>query len=513
MAHAGAARAAAALSRRACLQVPAEPVPVGPGRRRYTTLRATGTEIAIRTGCSVRAGELLARDGRLFEGALLDTGDALARGEIDPDKARRFADRLGECPLPTALEVQAAVLPGAGLRSPAQLDRDLTRALIEVDPAEAEDRHRRARTTRRVHHPRVLPDGMAGIWAVLPADQAARVDATLDAAATSARAAGDPRTLDQLRADGLVDLVAGAPGQGGHTAARATPRRGRRARRRPGVAEHAARLGRRARRARRLRRDHRRAGARTRGRGHLAPDRHRSTHRRRPGRRADPLPPAGPASGPRRRARPHLRQTRLRRARASRRARPHGPVRPCCDERFTTGRAILRAESPRTTTSRRCAPPITPRRRWVCCTSSSRHPGFSSGPRQPACGCGWSPAAAGRRPSCRGSGASVRPRTRRRSERRVPGCRSHGSRAARERRPTARERQSTARRREGLRSAERVVRVHRTRRDDLDGRQVLGRQRRSAAMPRGSARTAVISASCCIVRPMSSRPSISRQRV
>ena len=139
MAHAGAARAAAALSRRACLQVPAEPVPVGRGLRRYTTLRAAGTEIAIRTGCSVRAGELLARDGRLFEGALLNTGDALARGEIDPGKARRLADRLGECPLPTALEVQAAVLPGAGLRSPAQLDRDLTRALIEVDAAEAED--------------------------------------------------------------------------------------------------------------------------------------------------------------------------------------------------------------------------------------------------------------------------------------------------------------------------------------------------------------------------------------
>jgi hypothetical protein len=221
MAHAGAARAAAALSRRACLQVPAEPVPVGRGLRRYTTLRAAGTEIAIRTGCSVRAGELLARDGRLFEGALLNTGDALARGEIDPGKARRLADRLGECPLPTALEVQAAVLPGAGLRSPAQLDRDLTRALIEVDAAEAETRHTRARATRRVHHPRVLPDGMAGIWAVLTADQAARVDATLDAAATSARAAGDPRTLDQLRVDGLVDLVAGAPGQGERARVRA----------------------------------------------------------------------------------------------------------------------------------------------------------------------------------------------------------------------------------------------------------------------------------------------------
>jgi hypothetical protein len=210
-ASAGLMRAAAALSRRDCLQVPAEPVPVGRGRRRYTTLRATGTEIAIRLGCSVRTGELLARDGRLFEGALAPTGDALERGEIDPRKARQIADRLADSPLQTALDVQAAVLAGAGLRSPAQVDRDLTRALVEVDPTEAEDRHRRARAERRVHHPRMLPDGMAGIWAVLPAESATLVDGTLDAAAAAARAAGDPRTLDQLRADGLVDLVVGAP--------------------------------------------------------------------------------------------------------------------------------------------------------------------------------------------------------------------------------------------------------------------------------------------------------------
>lgn len=213
-ASAGLMRAAAALSHRDCVQVPAEPVPVGRGRRRYTTLRATGTEIAIRLGCSVRTGELLARDGRLFEGALTPTGDALGRGEIDPRKAHQIADRLADSPLQTALEVQDAVLPGAGLRSPAQVDRDLTRALVEVDPTEAEDRHRRAEAGRRVHHPRVLPDGMAGIWAVLPAEHAALVDGTLDAAATAARAAGDPRTLDQLRADGFVDLVVGAPATG-----------------------------------------------------------------------------------------------------------------------------------------------------------------------------------------------------------------------------------------------------------------------------------------------------------
>ncbi len=208
-AAAGAARAAAALSRRACVQVPEGPVPVGRGHRRYSTLRATGTEIAIRTGCTVRSGELLARDGRLFEGLLSATGSALARGQIDLRKARALANRLVDLPMETALDVQAAVLPGAGLRSPAQVDRDLGRALAALDTAESTARHRRARDTRRVCHPTVLPDGMAGIWAVLPAESAALLDATLDGAAASARAGGDSRTVDQLRADGLVDLVLG----------------------------------------------------------------------------------------------------------------------------------------------------------------------------------------------------------------------------------------------------------------------------------------------------------------
>ena len=188
---------------------PEGPLPVGRGYRRYSTLRATGTEIAIRTGCTVRSGELIARDGRLFDGVLAATGTALARGQIDARKARRIADRLDGAPLETALDVQALVLTGAGLRSPAQLERDLSRALIEVDVEEASARHRRARNDRRVCRPRVLPDGIAGVWAVLPADSAALLHAALDAVAGNARAAGDPRTADQLRADGLVSLVVG----------------------------------------------------------------------------------------------------------------------------------------------------------------------------------------------------------------------------------------------------------------------------------------------------------------
>jgi len=50
---------------------------------------------------------------------------------------------------------------------------------------------------------------MASMWLVLAAEDATRVDGVLDHAARAAKAVGDGRTLDQLRADGLRDLVVG----------------------------------------------------------------------------------------------------------------------------------------------------------------------------------------------------------------------------------------------------------------------------------------------------------------
>ena len=169
----------------------------------------TGEELSMRLGCSRRAAWLLVRDGRAFEGALAWTGEALERGEIDTHKARILVDALVDRPVPLALDVQEALLPGAARRTPAQLAKDVAREIITRDPAGAREQHLVGLTRRRVDAPRVLADGMAGIWAVLPAIGAVRLDSALDTLARGARAAGDPRTLAQLRADLLVDLTAG----------------------------------------------------------------------------------------------------------------------------------------------------------------------------------------------------------------------------------------------------------------------------------------------------------------
>ena len=168
-----------------------------------------GEEVAAALGTSRQAGRDLVATARLFAGPLVPTGSALAAGDLDWVKARIVAGALGDVPVAVAVDVQARVLPGAGRRTPGQLRTDLAKALIVVDPVDAEQRAVRATGTRRVCHPKVLADGMAGIWAVLPAPAAAAIDTALGAAARTARTAGDPRTTDQVRADTFTTALIG----------------------------------------------------------------------------------------------------------------------------------------------------------------------------------------------------------------------------------------------------------------------------------------------------------------
>ena len=177
------------------------PIPADPN--------VAGDELAMRLAWSRRSAQRLVRDGRALGNELLLVAEAVREGRLDTAKLRVLCDRLHDWPGELAWAVQEAVLPGAAARTPTQLAADVDRALLSVDPLDAADRLARAIDGRHVCHPRRLPDGMAGIWAVLPADQAVRIDATLEATARTARALGDPRTLDQLRADVLFALASG----------------------------------------------------------------------------------------------------------------------------------------------------------------------------------------------------------------------------------------------------------------------------------------------------------------
>lgn len=182
----------------------ASPPDSPPATHRGGPMSVCAHEIAMRLAITRRAAQAMIDMGRAMDGALSPMGDALLAGLIDVPRARVFVDALAGVPLPVALDVQDAVLPRAPMRTAAQVSRDVAAALIAVDPAEASARYGRARQQRRVCHPRTLPDGMAGMYAVLPAADAVALDVALDAAARSARAGGDARTTDQLRADALA---------------------------------------------------------------------------------------------------------------------------------------------------------------------------------------------------------------------------------------------------------------------------------------------------------------------
>ena len=139
---------------------------------------------------------------------------AVADGSISAAHAAVLAEALWRLPadhpgLPAALE--AAVLPpvlAAGCLTVPQLKRRVRRAVLALDPSTAEQRHLRALTERRVeYHPG--EDGMATLTALLPAPEAQSIYTRLTAAA-GLLPAQDARTLDQQRADLLIDAMLSA---------------------------------------------------------------------------------------------------------------------------------------------------------------------------------------------------------------------------------------------------------------------------------------------------------------
>ncbi len=138
--------------------------------------------------------------------ALLRTGDITQRHASDLAEATRSLT-----PESTAI-VEATVLERAAEQTVAQFRASVKRAVLRVSsPAEVEKAHTDAVATRRVVS---FPDvhGMAFVNAYLSAEDAATVMAALDAIAreTIHGKGGDSRTVDQRRADTLVELCAAA---------------------------------------------------------------------------------------------------------------------------------------------------------------------------------------------------------------------------------------------------------------------------------------------------------------
>ena len=167
-------------------------------------------EIGVLLGCTKMAAT--ARFGTACQAADLPVAQQAWRsGVLDARKVATICAQVSHLDATDAHSLAADAVgyvtePGRSRTGP-QLREWLRRRVIAANPEAAEARRQRAMGDRRVV---ITPgdDGMSELWALLPAVQARQIQQTLTTTAQQLGAA-DARSMDQRRADTLVDLLLG----------------------------------------------------------------------------------------------------------------------------------------------------------------------------------------------------------------------------------------------------------------------------------------------------------------
>ncbi|MGI8666258.1 MAG: DUF222 domain-containing protein [Jatrophihabitans sp.] len=129
----------------------------------------------------------------------------LSGGRITRRHAQVIAETSWSLPAESVAVFEAAVTEHASDQTVAQLRHAIRRAALSMDPASAEQRHQRALADRAVGF-MPLDDGMVQLPVLLGAVEGQLIFTRLTAAATLLPA-HDGRSMDQKRADLLVDAV------------------------------------------------------------------------------------------------------------------------------------------------------------------------------------------------------------------------------------------------------------------------------------------------------------------
>ncbi|MEX1209079.1 MAG: DUF222 domain-containing protein [Acidimicrobiia bacterium] len=142
---------------------------------------------------------------------------SLAAGDIDSRRARVLSHGTSHLEDAAARLVVEEIIADAPRLTTGELAARLRRLCVEADPETARERYDEAADRRRV----VIepsPEGTANLLGLdLPPDQVTAIASRINEMALSLRRAGDPRTIDQLRADVYLDILAGTaqPSRGG----------------------------------------------------------------------------------------------------------------------------------------------------------------------------------------------------------------------------------------------------------------------------------------------------------
>jgi hypothetical protein len=134
---------------------------------------------------------------------------ALSSGSIDVPRAMVVVSQTCHLEPETRDAVVEVALVSAGGQTTGQLRARLQRLIIHVDPTSAKGRYDQGLTERRtVCEPN--DDGTANLCGYqLHAPEAQAVMRRINRLARAAHHRGDPRTMDQVRADVFLDLLAG----------------------------------------------------------------------------------------------------------------------------------------------------------------------------------------------------------------------------------------------------------------------------------------------------------------
>ncbi|HVU73847.1 MAG TPA: DUF222 domain-containing protein [Mycobacteriales bacterium] len=167
-----------------------------------------GTSLAVAEKVSPGTADIRLADARQVIDRLPDLVALLGAGEISEAHLRRVLEATRTLSRDDCLTVQARLATKAPHLAPGQLGRVARRAAAAIDPDDFTKQHTSARE-HRCAYVRPGEDGMAFLGINGPATQIALAHLSLEQAARALRAAGDPRTLDQLRCDLALERLQG----------------------------------------------------------------------------------------------------------------------------------------------------------------------------------------------------------------------------------------------------------------------------------------------------------------
>ncbi|WP_104083477.1 HNH endonuclease signature motif containing protein [Cryobacterium sp. Y11] len=136
-----------------------------------------------------------------------NTLDALRSGEISLRHARRLLDQLDSVPKAAQTALEEVLLPHAKKLTAAQFDGKARKIRERFHPDSITVRRAKCLTDRKVMF---YPDndGMATLWMRAASDDVTAVYNRITDTAISLQGPDEPRTLNQLRADVAIDLLA-----------------------------------------------------------------------------------------------------------------------------------------------------------------------------------------------------------------------------------------------------------------------------------------------------------------